>query len=749
MCKYLLMVSIIFSITAKAQVQPNKNGYVHPLIIPTHFTALTSVSLNRYKGQDTFLITANTAGWSLQQDSGIDWNHPLVFINISTKKIRVDNGIDAQNCRYIKIIGFGSDSAYGFEFVGGILIEGCHITHGGAGGLWVKEEAPQACQYFGFWSTKGTADSLKYGVINNYLAPNFQDSVFVRHNWIDSCGGDGYFGSTGTIHGREPVNCLPGSPARPTMQTRNFHIDSNYINYFGRSGIQLNLAVAGNQTINDNIITNCGYEFAQTNSPDSKNQGAGIRTGSGDINVEIARNTVDYTNLYNYDIEEAGCNFHDNFGDHVSLVNYKGLVVNGGQALASVIAASADPQTSPLLIRSNQMFHTTAGGNVAYAIYGGSNFTLSTNDTCFNVGKVSVLATPFVALPTCSSAGCDTTFSDSTFTVQHDSPEVAHFPPTVITKDTVLISPTGIDTNFNRNHNYITRVTFGKPRDSTYLDTIRAAYDSAYICSLCASHDTTISVTRILCSGMKPSHVIVVMMENHGYNQIIGSASAPYINSLANSGMLFSNMHGVAHPSQPNYIALFSGDTQGITDDSCRPRINAANLYTELNSIGKTFAWYSEDLPAQGDTVCAAAPYVRRHNASAIFSNVPNSRNKRFVDFPTNFDSLQNLVFISPNLNNDMHNGTIAQGDTWLQTNLSSLVTWCNTHNSIFIIDFDEDNGTPGNQIPMVASGQYVLKSNNGNNYNHYSLTKTLCGLFNAPIAWTTNLAAASLIVFF
>jgi hypothetical protein len=508
------MFSLII-IRVNAQVQPNKNGYVHPKIIPTHFTALTSVNINRYKGQDTFVITStNSGGWIINQDSGLDWNHPLVFINTSTKKV-LSTGVLSENCQYIKIIGFGSDSAYGFEFRGGgvpgsfdgmykgLLIEGCRFTGGSTGPLWVKEEAPHACDFYNFWRTQGTADSLKYGVINKYLAPNFQDSVFIRHNWIDSSGGDGYLGSTGTIHGRDPVTCLAGSPARPTMQTRNFHFDSNYVNYLGRSGVQLNLAVAGSQTINDNIITNCGYEWPESGFPDpnapSRSQGAGIRTGSGDINVEIARNVVDYTNLYNYDIEEAGCNFHDNYGNHVSFVNYHGAPFPGGQALSSVIASSADPQTSPLLIRSNQMYNTTGGGNVAYAIYGGSNFTLTNNDTCFNIGVVAKLASPFVALASCSGAGCDTTFHDSTYTVQHDSIVVGHFPPTVITKDTQVATFLGLDTNFHHNRTFTVRQHFGKLRDSTFLDTIRAAYDSAYICSLCARHDTTVVVRLIIC----------------------------------------------------------------------------------------------------------------------------------------------------------------------------------------------------------------------------------------------------------
>src|SRR6476620_3448910 len=75
---------------------------------------------------------------------------------------------------------------------------------------------------------------------------------------------------------------------------------------------------------------------------------------------------------------------------------------------------------------------------------------------------------------------------------------------------------------------------------------------------------------RTLCSTSlpRPDHVVVVVMENRGYSDIVGSASAPYINSLARSSASFTRSHAITHPSQPNYLALFSGSTQGVTDDS-------------------------------------------------------------------------------------------------------------------------------------------------------------------------------------
>ena len=117
-----------------------------------------------------------------------------------------------------------------------------------------------------------------------------------------------------------------------------------------------------------------------------------------------------------------------------------------------------------------------------------------------------------------------------------------------------------------------------------------------------------------------PDHVVIVVEENHSYAEIIGSAAAPYINSLAQQGALFTASHGVTHPSEPNYLALFSGSTQGVTDDSCPHTFSTANLGSELIAAGGSFIGYSEDLPAPGSTVCTSGAYARKHNPWVNFS---------------------------------------------------------------------------------------------------------------------------------
>jgi hypothetical protein len=64
-----------------------------------------------------------------------------------------------------------------------------------------------------------------------------------------------------------------------------------------------------------------------------------------------------------------------------------------------------------------------------------------------------------------------------------------------------------------------------------------------------------------------PAHIWYIMMENHGYTELIGNSQAPYINSLAAKYAVATNYYGITHPSEPNYLAAVSGSFQGVWDD--------------------------------------------------------------------------------------------------------------------------------------------------------------------------------------
>ncbi len=226
-----------------------------------------------------------------------------------------------------------------------------------------------------------------------------------------------------------------------------------------------------------------------------------------------------------------------------------------------------------------------------------------------------------------------------------------------------------------------------------------------------------------------PAHTLVVVLENHAYSQVIGSSSAPYINSLKSGGANLTQSYAITHPSQPNYYALFSGSTQGVTDDSCvKPGFSsAANLGSEVIAAGGTWGSYNETLPSQGSTTCKSGNYAQKHNPWFGFSNVPTSTAKTFAQFPTDYSTLPKMAFVTPNLCSDMHDCSVSTGDTWIKNNLGAYATWAKTHNSLLVITFDEDNSLSGNRITTVLYGQPVAAgSSSSTTYNHYNLLRTL-----------------------
>ncbi|MDH6125740.1 alkaline phosphatase family protein [Kitasatospora sp. GP82] len=241
-----------------------------------------------------------------------------------------------------------------------------------------------------------------------------------------------------------------------------------------------------------------------------------------------------------------------------------------------------------------------------------------------------------------------------------------------------------------------------------------------------------------------PAHVVVVMEENHSYDDIIGDTNdAPYINSLASQGALMTSSFGVSHPSEPNYMALFAGSTFGLKSDACPVnKGNTANLGSELLAAGYTFKGYSEDLPKAGSTTCTSGGYARKHSPWVNFSNVPGADSQPFSSFPTDYSTLPTVSFVIPNLNDDMHDGTIADGDSWLQNNLANYATWAQQNNSLLIVTWDEDDYTESNQIPTLITGAHVQPGQYSETINHYNLLATLEQMYGlAPVGQSSSAA--------
>ena len=94
----------------------------------------------------------------------------------------------------------------------------------------------------------------------------------------------------------------------------------------------------------------------------------------------------------------------------------------------------------------------------------------------------------------------------------------------------------------------------------------------------------------------------MIVFENKEEQQVIGARSAPTFTRLARTYARLRDYHGVAHPSLPNYLALVSGATHGITDDCTSCTVGGPSLADTLEAKGLTWKAYAEGLPRIGWT---------------------------------------------------------------------------------------------------------------------------------------------------
>jgi phosphatidylinositol-3-phosphatase len=258
------------------------------------------------------------------------------------------------------------------------------------------------------------------------------------------------------------------------------------------------------------------------------------------------------------------------------------------------------------------------------------------------------------------------------------------------------------------------------------------------------------------------THVIWIWMENHSYGEIIGSAEAPYINSLAGECGLATNYHNVSHPSLPNYIAGTSGLPLGeLTrfDSDCSPSHRCS---TPAQSIfGQTPSWkaYEESMPTNCDRK-NAGEYAVRHNPPPYYTTLSEcaTRDVPYTQLASDLagGTLPAFSFITPNVIDDMHDGTIAQGDAWLQANVPAIVNSSEYQSGTvaLVITWDEGEGGSSNDCAtnttdvgchaatIVVSPSTAPGTQSATLFNHYSLlgsTEQLLGVAPLDEALTAN----------
>ena len=231
----------------------------------------------------------------------------------------------------------------------------------------------------------------------------------------------------------------------------------------------------------------------------------------------------------------------------------------------------------------------------------------------------------------------------------------------------------------------------------------------------------------------RPAHVVVVIEENKTLAQIVGSGSAPYLNAIVRRSALFTGSQGVGHPSLPNYFALFAGLTNDNGNGCPATGISktAPNLGSELLAAHLSFTGYAEGLPAPGFTGCSAGQYARKHAPWVHFSNVP-PRDSLPLSELRSFDQLPTVAFIVPDLDDDMHDGSIREGDDWFVRHVGPLLAWAKTHDTLVIVTWDEGFDR-NNTIPTIFAGPMVKAGRYAEPVSHYRVLRTIEALYGLP----------------
>jgi phospholipase C len=249
-------------------------------------------------------------------------------------------------------------------------------------------------------------------------------------------------------------------------------------------------------------------------------------------------------------------------------------------------------------------------------------------------------------------------------------------------------------------------------------------------------------------------HVIWIWFENHSYSQIIGSSQAPYFNTVAGECGLATNYHNLSHPSLPNYVGATSGlavSSLRPFDPDCNPSGSCTTSAASVFGQGETWKAYEESMPSN----CRksnSGEYAVRHNPPPYFTSLTgcSTSDVPYTQLATDLanNALPAFSFVTPNLISDMHDGTIAQGNTWLSNNLPTILNspeYAAGSTAVFIT-FDEGSGGSSGEncatnttdgsckvATIVVSPSTPAGATSSTLFNHYSLLGTTEQLLGLP----------------
>jgi hypothetical protein len=236
-------------------------------------------------------------------------------------------------------------------------------------------------------------------------------------------------------------------------------------------------------------------------------------------------------------------------------------------------------------------------------------------------------------------------------------------------------------------------------------------------------------------------HVVVIVFENKESTTIFGGRAAPTFNSYAHRYAKLTRYYGVTHPSLPNYLALVSGSTQGITSDCTSCVVDATSLADTIEASGRTWKTYAEGLPTAGFLGPYSGRYAKKHNPFAYFRDVADDpvRRGRLVPFSRlaldlRAGALPSFSLVVPDLCHSMHDCSVSVGDSWLRSHVGSFLKLANT--VVFVV-FDEGgtNLRGGGHTAALALGTAVRRGSRFTGLTgHYGIMRTVEQAWGLPL---------------
>lgn len=268
------------------------------------------------------------------------------------------------------------------------------------------------------------------------------------------------------------------------------------------------------------------------------------------------------------------------------------------------------------------------------------------------------------------------------------------------------------------------------------------------------------------CVGASPAgrlkHVIVIMLENHSYSNIIGSPSAPHLNALASECGVASNYHNITHPSLPNYVALTAGSTFGLETDLCHCMLPIGGVFLQLAQTHQSWATYAENMPTPCDPDSAGGTYgyTPHHNPAVYYSRLRTTCKKHDVRMGSTSSGALNGALVNrhlptfslmiPNLCDDMHACSVQHSDAWVGAWVNRIVHSYQYQHQATVIFITWDEGTDGHigagedcaanlsdqscHVPLIVISRMVRAHSIARAYfTHYSLLHTIDALTGLP----------------